>query len=292
MRVVSGFSDDQVLLVAAGVTFYLLLAMVPALTALVSVYGLVADPADVQRHLMSLQRLIPGGAQEVIGEQLNHLANQAGRQLGLALAGSVLVALWSANAATKSLFTAMNVAFDEKEHRGFVRLTLVSLGFTLGSFALTTGLMAGIFVLPNIASWLALTSVVNLLIKLGTAVALVAASLAILAALYRWGPSRTSAKWSWITPGAALAVAVAGIASTAFSWYIGHFGAYNKTYGSLGAIIGFMTWIWVMVSVVIAGAELNAEMEHQTARDTTTGREKSMGERGARMADTLPEPEG
>ncbi|MGE0310196.1 MAG: YihY/virulence factor BrkB family protein [Lautropia sp.] len=291
-RVVGEFGEDQVLLVAAGVTFYLLLAMVPALTALVSVYGLFADPADVERHLASLQGFLPGGAQEVVGQQLNRLVAQSGGGLGFALAGSLLLALWSANAGTKALFTAMNVAYDEAEHRGFVRLTLITMGFTIGTGMLMIALLGSVVLLPNLASLLNLGALVDGAIRLLSAVVLIAAGLAILAALYRWGPSRASARWRWITPGAIVALVVAALGSTAFSWYVGNFGSYNRTYGSLGAIIGFMTWIWLMVTVVIGGAELNAEMEHQTARDTTTGPEQPMGTRGARMADTLPNERG
>ncbi len=288
-RVGSEFGEDQVLLVAAGVTFYLLLAMVPALTALVSVYGLFSDPADVQRHIASLNDVLPGGAQQVLGEQLNRLAEQSSGGLGFALAGSLLLALWSANAGTKALFTAMNVAYDEPERRGFVRLTLVTLAFTLGTGLLMVALMGSVVILPNLASLFGLGSLADIAVRAATTAVLVCAGVAILAALYRWGPSRERAKWSWITPGAMIALVVAGLGSAAFSWYVGNFGSYNKTYGSLGAIIGFLTWLWLMVTVVIAGGELNAEMEHQTAKDTTTGPARPIGSRGARMADTVPD---
>jgi len=287
LRVAKQFGKDRVMLVAAGTTFYLLLAMVPALTAFVSLYGLFADPGTVQQHISFIQDFMPSGGQEIIGEQLTRLSQQPNTGLGFALAISVGLALWSTNAGMKALFEAMNVAYDEEEKRGFVKLTLVSLAFTLGTIVLLLAVIGVVVVMPLVVEKLGLGSLTELLVKVGSGIVLLAAGLLGLSALYRWGPSRENAEWKWVTPGACVAIVIAMIGSLAFSWYVSNFGSYNETYGSLGAIIGFMTWLWIMAIFVVTGAELNAEMEHQTAKDTTTGPDRGMGQRGAQMADNV-----
>ena len=291
LRVFSEFKNDRVQLVAAGVTFYLLLSLVPALTALVSMYGLFTEPANVQEHLSLLQKWLPGGGQEIFAEQLQRLSSQANTSLGFALAGSLAIALWSTNNGMKALFEAMNVAYDEAEERSFIKLTLTSLVFTLGAMLLLITIVAVVVILPAvlplILNALGLGSQVQLLVQAASGLILVAAALVALSALYRWGPSRSEAQWKWITPGAGIAALVGIIASVLFSWYVSNFGTYNETYGSLGAVIGFMTWLWIMVTFIITGGELNAEMEHQTQRDSTTGPAQPMGQRGAQMADTV-----
>ena len=287
VRVYKEFSKDRVMLVAAGVTFYLLLAMVPAMTAFVSLYGLFADPATVQHHISFINDYMPGGGQEIVSEQLTRLSEQPNSGLGVALVVSLAIALWSANAGMKALFEAMNVAYDEAEKRGFIKLTLTSLAFTLGAIVLLLAIIGVVVVMPLIVESLGLGAMTELIVKIGSAIVLIVAALLALSALYRWGPSRSEAKWKWITPGAIVAVVIAMIGSLLFSWYVANFGSYNETYGSLGAIIGFMTWLWIMATFVITGGELNAEMEHQTRKDTTTGPEQPLGTRGAEMADTV-----
>ncbi len=287
IRVYKEFTKDRVLLVAAGATFYLLLAMVPAMTAFISVYGLFADPATVQQHIAFINDYVPGGGQEIIGDQLTRLSQQPNSGLGIALAISLAVALWSANAGMKALFEAMNVAYDEREKRGFVKLTLTSLAFTVGAIILLLAIIGVVVVMPLVVEMIGLGAMAELLVKIGSAIVLIIAMLLALSALYRWGPSRSEAKWKWITPGAVIAVVIAMIGSLLFSWYVANFGSYNETYGSLGAIIGFMTWLWIMTAFIITGGEINAEMEHQTRRDTTTGPEQPLGTRGAEMADSV-----
>jgi membrane protein len=287
LRVSKEFGKDRVMLVAAGVTFYLLLAMVPAMTAFISLYGLFADPATVKEHISFINDYMPGGGQEIVSEQLTRLSEQPSSGLGIALAISLAVALWSANAGMKALFEAMNVAYDEAEKRGFVKLTLTSLAFTLGAIVLLLAIIGVVVVMPIVVESLGLGAMTELVVKIGSAIVLIVAALVALSALYRWGPSRSEAKWKWITPGAIVAVVIAMIGSLLFSYYVANFGSYNETYGSLGAIIGFMTWLWIMTTFVITGGELNAEMEHQTRKDTTTGTEQPLGTRGAQMADTV-----
>jgi membrane protein len=181
----------------------------------------------------------------------------------------------------------MNVAYDEEEKRGFVRLTAVTLAFTLATIAAVLVLIGLAVVLPPVLQLIGLGVLAQWGARIGGIVLVVLLMMVGLAALYRWGPSRESARWRWITPGAVLAILVILAASALFSWYLASFASYNTTYGSLGAVFGFMTWLWITAIIVIVGAELNSEIEHQTRHDTTTGAPLPMGERGATMADTL-----
>lgn len=284
-RVYQEIGDDRVMLIAAGVTYYLLLAFVPGLTALVSIYGLFADPSTVSSHLAMLEGVIPGGGLEIIEEQLSRLTAQGSTTLGLTSAISIAIALWSANSGVKSLFEAMNVAYDEEESRSFVKLNLVSLTFTILTIAGVI-LFLGLAIAAS-AFLEGIGTTTQWVINIASGVAIFALLATALACLYRWGPSREDAEWRWITPGAVLTIAVTLVASVLFSWYVANFGSYNATYGSLGAIIGFMVWIWLTMIILIVGGEINSEAEHQTGRDTTTGPARPMGARGAVMADTV-----
>jgi membrane protein len=280
-------TNDHVMLIAAGVTFYALLALVPALTALVSIYGIFADPVTLDRHMELLEGLIPSGGLDIVREQLRRLAAQGQTKLGLTSLVAFAIALWSANSGVKAMFEAMNVAYDEEEKRSYLRLTAITLAFTLATFAAILLLVGLIVVLPTVLQLVGLGIVAQWAARGGGLVLMVVLMVAGLAALYRFGPSRHTARWRWITPGAVLAIAVILAASGLFTWYVASFGSYDATYGSLGAVFGFMTWLWIAAIIVIVGAELNSEIEHQTARDTTTGRPRPMGERGAVMADTV-----
>jgi membrane protein len=282
--------QDRLVSVAAGVTFYLLLAIVPGIAAVVSVYGLVADPTTISGHLASLSGLLPGGAMDVIGEQVGRIAGQGRATLGTALATSLVLSLWSANAGMKALFDALNVAYDETETRGFVRLTLVSLGCTLAATAFLVLALSGLVAVPLVLDAIGLGGAADVLIRLARWPLLLVVVAVGLAALYRFGPSRDQPKWRWVTWGSGTAAVLWLAASGLFSWYAAHFGSYNETYGSLGAVVGFMTWMWISCVVVLLGAKLNAEMEHQTARDTTRGPESPLGTRGAAMADSVGRP--
>jgi membrane protein len=279
---------DRILLVAAGVTFYGLLALFPATAALVSLYGLFSDASTINEHLTLISGFLPQGAMEVIGDQVRRIASQRGGTLGFAFAGTLALSLWGANAGTKAVFDALNIIYDEEEKRSFIKLTLYSLVFTIGSILLVLIAMAGIILVPVILNLLGIPggSGTALLTLLRWPL-LYLVILFALACLYRFGPSRTKPRWRWVTWGSAIAGALWIGGSLLLSWYVGNFGNYNATYGSLGAVIGFMIWMWFSTIVVLAGGELNAEMEHQTARDTTEGKDKPVGARGARMADTV-----
>lgn len=286
-RTLNQAMEDRLLTEAAGVTFYALLALFPAIAALVSLYGLVADRATIGEHLSMLSGVIPGGGMELIEEQVKRLASNPETALGFGALVGLGVSLWSANQATKALFDALNVVYEEEEKRGIVEFTLVTLAFTQGFMLFAVLAMAGVVVLPVVLNFLGLGTALEWLLGLARWPLLLAMVAVVLACLYRWGPSRAQAKWRWVSWGSAVATFLWLLVSLGFSWYVANFGSYNETYGSLGAVVGFMTWIWVSAAVVLLGGELNAEMEHQTARDTTTGPERPMGERRARMADTV-----
>lgn len=285
-RVYQEVANDRVLLVAAGVTFYLLLALAPLLAAFVSLYGLFLDPVEIAGQAQALAGVVPGGGVDILTEQLERLASAGGSTLGFAFVIALAIALWSANAGMKSLFDAMNIAYDEDEKRGFVKYTLVTLAFTVSLIAGIIALVAFNAAFTTFQESVGVT-LPTVVVNLITGAIALAGFVVFMALLYRFGPSRADPRWSWVTPGAILAVVGAIIVSVAFSFYVANFGTYNETYGSLGAIVGFLTWLWLVMVVLVMGAELNSELEHQTAQDTTTGEPRPMGERGAVMADNV-----
>ncbi len=286
-RVAAKVSSDRLLTEAAGITFYALLALFPALAATVSLYGLIADPATISDNLDALSGVVPGGGMQIISDQVRSLAANSGKALGFAALLGLATSLWSANQGTKALFDAMNVVYGETEKRGFLLRTAVTLAFTLGGIVFVLLAMAAVVALPIALGFIGLGGTADLLVRVLRWPLLLAALAALLACIYRFGPSRERARWQWVSWGGGFA-AVAWVAgSIAFSWYVSHFGSYNKTYGSLGAVVGFLTWIWLSATIVLVGAELNAEMEQQTARDTTTGPEQAPGRRGANKADAV-----
>ncbi|HJT15565.1 MAG TPA: YihY/virulence factor BrkB family protein [Dongiaceae bacterium] len=292
IRTYRSISEDRVLALAAGVTYYVLLAVFPGIAALVSIYGMVADPADIGAFLANLAGTIPRDAIEIMRGQLQHLASQDQKALGLAFFGGLLASLWSSNAAIKALIDALNVVYGEKERRNFFKLTALSLTFTAGMILFMVLALIGIVVIPAVLDFLHLGKTGELLVNILRWPAMLALVMLGLAVMYRHGPCRANARWRWITWGSIAAALLWFIVSMLFSWYASNFGNYNKTYGSLGAVIAFMMWSWLSTTVVLMGGELNAEIEHQTAKDSTTGRPKPLGTRGAEMADTVGAPQG
>jgi len=287
LRVYHGISDNRILLVAAGVTFYSLLAIFPGIAALISIYGLFADPATVAGHVDTIANVAPGGAVDVLREQMTRLASQGGTTLGISFVVSLAISFWTANSGVKAIFDALNIVYGEQEKRGFLKLNAITLSVTLGIVAFILLTLAAIVAVPVALAFIPLPGVTALVVKIGRWPILFALVTTALAVLYKYGPSRTEPRWRWITWGSVSAAIVWLAASVLFSWYVASFGSYNKTYGSLGAVIGFMTWIWISIIVVLVGAKLNAEMEHQTVRESTTGQPKPIGRRRARMADTV-----
>jgi membrane protein len=277
-------SRDRLPSVAAGVTFYALLAIFPAVGAFVSLYGLFADVGVVREQLNDLAAFVPREVLTLVGDQMMQIATKQNAGLSIAFVVSLLLSLWTANAGVAALFDGLNVAYDETEKRNFFVRRATTYAFTaaLVAFAvLVTGALVAVPIylrrLGLLDTWLAPFRWVVL-------TGLTACAFAV---LYRFGPSREKARWRWVRWGAAIAATAWVAASLGFSWYVNDVAHYDVTYGSLGAAVGFMMWIWVSVMVVLVGAELNAEIEHQTALDSTTGAPLPMGARGAAMADTV-----
>ncbi|WP_051332289.1 YihY/virulence factor BrkB family protein [Cucumibacter marinus] len=286
-RTAWSFLEDRVMLVSAGVTLYMLIALVPALSIIVSIYGLFSDPVSITEQMSLLQGIVPPGGLELLRTQLTRIASESDDTLGLALLIALAVALWGASLGVKGLFEAMNIAYGETEKRGFIHLNLLALLLTFGAALLAVISITIVVVLPAILAIIPVEFLAGLAVRVLSFAFLTVMLIVGLAVLYRLGPSRTDAKWRWVTPGALFAVIAILVVSSTFSWYVANFGNYSATYGSLGAIIGFLTWLWISIMAVVMGDELNAEAEHQSALDTTIPPEKPMGQRGAYVADTL-----
>ena len=280
-------SKDNVSLVAAGVAFYGFLAMVPLLGATVLTYGLIASPETVLHNVQSMATAMPQDVAKLIGDQLLNVVKTSGGKKGAGLVLALAIALWGARNAAGSIVIALNIAYEEKEKRGWLKVTLLSLQITVAAVLLALAGAAAIGVMARLASVLPALGGVGVIVgKIMAYVLLGAIAAAAAATLYRYGPSRVRAKWTWITPGS-LFFAVGWVVLTlGFGFYVSRFGKYNVTYGSLGGVIVLVTWLYLSSFVLLYGAELNSEIEHQTARDTTADQgEKPLGDRGAWSAD-------
>ena len=280
------FNKDNIPSVAGGVTFFVLLALFPGLAAFVALYGLFADFHDAVKHIEALAVIAPHDAVVFIGAQMILISEKRSSTLSVAFVVTLLLSLWSANGGVKAFLNGLNIAYGEREKRGIVMLTLESLAFTLGGLALVLASVTAVVLLPALLPALDhFGPVLGLLRWPG----LMALMILMLAVVYRYGPSREHARWRWVTWGSVAAAMLWIAASLAFSWYMSNLAHYDRTYGSFGAAAGAMTWLWMSVVIVLFGAELNAEIEHQTAIDSTTGSPKPMGHRGAMMADSIGE---
>lgn len=279
--------DDQLVFMAGGVAFFALIATVPAMVALVSLFGLLADPGEVQRQVADNLAAAPREVRQLVVDQLEGVTTSSSTGLGFALAAGVALALWSASSGMKSLLGAINTVYDERESRSFLLLRGLALALTLGAIVFLVGAFLVLTVVPAALEDSALGDVSRWAIVILRWPALALAWIAGLAVLYRLGPDRQDAQWRWVTPGAVLATVLWLAGSGLFSLYTSSFASYNETYGALGAIVITMLWLQLTAFAVLLGAELNAELEHQTLEDTTTGVERPLGRRGAVMADTV-----
>jgi membrane protein len=261
------FNDDQIPSVAAGVTFYVLLSLFPAIGAFVSLYGLFANVDDARRHIVELSGLLPGGAVSVIGDQLTRLAATGRGQLGVGFATGLIIALWSATSGVRALLAGLNVAYEQKEKRNFFVLNAVVVMFTVAAILLAIAALTCVVAAPEVLRSVGLSGVAGLSWVRWPAVFVIVTML--LSLLYRYGPCHEDPHWRWITPGGTFAAAGWLLMSLLFSWYVANFGHYDKIYGSLGALAGFMTWIWLSLIVVLLGAELNTELAREAAAPRT-----------------------
>jgi len=266
-RVFEEISKDRVMSVAAGVTFFGLLALFPAITAFVSIFGLIADASTIGSLTDMMDRLLPGEAAGLLEDQITAILDAPSASLSIATVIGLGFALYSAMGGAKALIEALNVAWFETEKRGFLKLNLVALAFTLGAIVLLIVMIGVIAVVPILLEWLPLGGMTETVVAWVRWPIMFGVLLIALAALYYWGPDKRDAAWHWISPGALLASVGLVVASLLFSWYVANFGNYNKTYGSLGAVIILMTWLWIAAMVVMMGAELNSEAERQVAKE-------------------------
>ena len=288
-RVMVEMLTDRVALVAAGCAFYATLALFPAISMLISVYGLLFDPLTVEPQLENLRALLPPSAWQLISDRVHMLVTKPPGSLGLHLLFNTGVTLWSSATGAKSIIAALNVAYEERERRSFLRYQLMSFTITLMailSAAIGLSLLVG---LPAVLAGLGITTHQTVLIRGASFALLVLAILVGLSLLYRYGPSRERPRWRWVTPGSVVATVLWVAVSALFSFYVAQFATYDATYGPLGTVAGVMMWFFVTVYAVLLGAELNAELELQTARDSTDGPPLPMGARGAYVADHVAE---
>ncbi len=283
---------DHIPLLSAGIAFYALLALVPALVAVISVYGLVADAGEVRNQILHVLSAAPREVRELLSTQLESIVGSSGAGTVVAAIIGTLTAIWSASSGLDHLIDALNVAYDEHDDRGFVRRKLLALSFTLGAVVFMVIAFVTIALLPALIAQTGIGTAGRVIVGVLRWVVLLGGMQVGLAVLYRYGPDRDAPKWRWVSAGAVVASLLWIVASIAFSVYTANFAKYNETYGSLGAVVILMLWLFLTALAVLVGAEINAETERQTERDTTEGRPKRMGERNAHAADTLGAADG
>ncbi|HEY2229483.1 MAG TPA: YihY/virulence factor BrkB family protein [Xanthobacteraceae bacterium] len=279
--------DDRLLALAAGVAFYALVALFPAIAAGVSFYALFADAGTIAKHLSLVAGLVPADVIDMLRDEISRIGAKSDGKLTFGFLLGLGIALWSANAGMKAIFDALNIIYDEQEKRGLIRLNLISLLFTVGAIGAVLLAVAAVVVFPLLLAALGLSTLDQPIIGYFRWPVMFVLIIVGLAVLYRYGASRRPAKWRWTSVGSVFAASAWLVVSSLFSWYLGNFANYNATYGALGAVVGLMMWMWLSIIVVLVGAELNSEIEHQTAHDSTVGPEKPLGVRGAVMADTV-----
>jgi membrane protein len=286
-------SKDNVSVVAAGVAFYGFLALVPLLGAIVLTYGMVADPQTVVRHASELTAVLPAEVAGLVGDQLINVVQTSGGKKGFGLLLALALALWGARNAASSIITALNIAYEEEEKRGFLKVTVLALAMTVGAVVLALlagGAIALLTMLEHMLPGLGQIGIV--LGKVLTYLLLGAVAAGAAATMFRYAPSRDKARWEWLTPGSLFFAIIWILLTLAFGFYVSQFGNYGATYGSLSAVVVLLTWLYLSSYVLLFGAELNSELEHQTEKDTTAGADQPLGTRGAWAADHVAGDEG
>jgi membrane protein len=287
VRVKKEMTADNVDIIASGLALYALLAVFPALAAAVSIYGLFASPADIASHLQQVAAMLPAEATKILQQQANELSRHPPKALSFGLIAGIALTLWSARKGMVALMKVTNVAYDEDEHRGFFEQLFVSLAFTIGAvIGFLAVLLLGVAV-PLVVSFLPLGSAAELVLLGLRWVLLFGVAVLGLAIVYRFAPDRHQAQWRWITPGSLIAATLWVIGSLLFALYVRNWASYGKTYGALGGVVILLMWFYLTGYIIVLGAEINAEMERQTRKDTTTGRPQPLGSRGAYSADTV-----
>lgn len=279
-------SKKNLPLVAGGVTFYLLLALFPALAALVSIYGLIANPADMAKSVQSLSSMLPPSTVKLIGDELHQLVSASSKSLGLGAVIGIVIALWSGVRGMTGMMTALNIAAAQPEERGFIRFNVTAVGLTVAVILgglIALALVAGLPVVLSGAGMRGPGRWIGLVVEWPL---LIVFAMGMVVLIYRYGPDGSTRKWKWTSPGVFVATILWVVGSILFSVYVYHFGNYNKTYGSLGAPLVLLTWMWLSVFVVLFGAEVNGEAERQAHQGITAGSPLPMDTR-AENADTI-----
>jgi membrane protein len=280
---------DHVSIVAAGIAFYGLLAIVPAIVAIISLWAIVFDPQQITQQISNISHLLPEEAAKIIRQQAEQASQDVGAGMSLAAIGGILLAIYSASRGVNGFMEGLNIIYDEEENRGVFKRTALKLFLTLGAILMTILTLGLIAAIPATVDLLKLPDVVSTLINLVRWPLLMIVTMLAMAVLYRYAPDRNEPRWQWISIGSFVAVLLWIAGSIAFSIYVRNFASYNETYGSLGAVVILLMWFWLSAFIVLMGAELNSEMEHQTKHDTSMGGDQRMGDRDARVADTVGE---
>lgn len=286
-RIQRELTSDPVTLIAGGLAFFAMLAIFPALVAAVAIFGLFGDVTLIWRYGDDFAGWIPRDALDLIIEQLTQISDEKDTTLGVGLLVSVMLSLWSARKGMAALIQACNLAYDEADKRGFLKNLVLSLAFTLGGVISLLAMLSLGLILPVVLDALRLGDVTTELLRIGRWLLLWLYGILVLALVYRYAPSRATARWVWVSWGAVWASTFWLLGSAAFSLYVGQWADFSGSYGALGGVVVLLMWLYLSALVIILGAEINAEIEHQTARDSTTGSPQPMGSRGAHVADTL-----
>ena len=289
LRVKDEISKDRLSLISAAMAYYALFAFVPAISSVVLIYALISDPNGISELMAKFSNILPSEMVTLIDDQLTTLASKASSTLGWSAVLALLVALWSASKGSKAIMEALNIIYDEEDKRGFIKQNLLAIGMTFLAAFFGLCALGVIVVIPAVANYVGISKGFQFGVTAASWIILLGLFAVYLAFVYRFGPDRRKAKWKWVSAGAVIAAGFWAIASALFSWYASEFGNFNKTYGSLGAIIVLMTWFYLSSFIILIGGEVNAELEHQTKKDSTVGSSKPMGMRDATMADNVGE---
>ncbi|AVR45167.1 YihY/virulence factor BrkB family protein [Christiangramia fulva] len=290
-RVIDQIKKDHVQITAAGVAFYFFLALFPTIVAAISLYSLIQDPAQISQDMAQLQGFLPPKTYSIFESIIDPVLKESSSTLGWSFALSILFSLWSANKGTSAIFEGLNISYNELDERGFIKKKLLSLGFTLGGIIVGILSLIAVIAFPSLIDRLGLSGTITGILSFSRWILMAVILIFSLGFLYQIAPARGKPQFKWVSWGAGIATVLWLLASILFSWYVSNFGSYSNTYGSFAAVIILLLWLFLTAFIILIGAEINAEMEHQTPKDTTTGEPKPMGERGAWHADHVADNE-
>ncbi|MEO0390607.1 MAG: YihY/virulence factor BrkB family protein [Pseudomonadota bacterium] len=288
LRVKDRIGEDRIVLISAGIAFFTLLALFPALTALVAVAGLILAPEDISGSATSLMNMLPEGAARIISDQINEVVSAQTESLSLSAVLALALAVYSASKGMQNLIQGLNIVYEEDEARGFFALNGTVLSLTFFVVAMLAVMMLIMVIVPGAIRWFGDAPVLEAAADIIRWPLLFVLAMMTLTVVYRFGPSRTAARWTWLAPGSLLACVLWVAGTAGFAVYVRYFGSYNETFGALGGVIILLTWFWLTALTALIGALIDAELEERVAPDTTVGPAKPRGQRGAVKADAVP----